>query len=126
MYLMAFEKKDGTLITCPSVEEIRKSILRAEATWIETEAKLLDRALACVLRPCAIQIYTDCPQMEIMLDLWLPSWKEKGWKKSDGAEVPEIYQNLAELKEPHEITILRQSHEFASWMETEIAKSRGE
>lgn len=126
IYLMSFTKKDSTLVTYPPIERIMESIIHTETTWIETEAELLTRAFSAVSRPCEVQIYTECPQLEIMLDLWLPTWREKEWKKSGGEDVPEVYRELAEQKEPHQITITREGHEFSSWMDTQIAKSKGE
>lgn len=120
MYLMSFTRKNGETVTWPPIEEINTSILQTEGTWTESEAETLTKALSCVVRPCEIVLHTKCPQTGIALGLWIPGWRDKGWKKSDGSEVPELYRNLAEAAELHNITVTQEPHEYESWMATQM------
>lgn len=120
MYLMAYITSKGTTVTYPNVDELRESIIETAGSWTESETEILARALSCLNRPCNVTVHTECTQLETVLNLWLPGWKERGWMKSDGTEVPEIYRNLEEAMQTHEIIVTQDHHEYDSWMETQL------
>lgn len=120
MYLMAYLTSVGTTVTYPSVDRLRESIIETAGSWTESEAEILARALGCLNRPCNITVHTECAQLKTVLDRWIPGWKAKGWIKTDGTQVQEVYRSLEEAMQTHKITVTQEHHEYDSWMETQL------
>lgn len=100
-------------------------IYRYEETWLMAELILLTGALRMMREKCSIEVFTDCRQIRGTMELF-PMWKAAGWKYKGDQEVPEIYRELAELTEGHEITIISERHEYSTWMETELKRAKEE
>lgn len=55
----------------------------------------------------ACEIHTDSEFWVNVLTKWAPSWKAKGWKKSDGKPIKnlELVQELYDLYESHDVEL---------------------
>ena len=42
-------------------------------------------ALKAVKRACSVEIYTDSEYLKRGITEWLPSWRQRGWKRKSGA-----------------------------------------
>ncbi len=63
------------------------------------------RALERLSRTCKIKLFTDSQYLKQGITSWLPKWKAKNWKKSDGKPVKnkDLWQILDTLTSKHEI-----------------------
>lgn len=62
--------------------------------------------LSALNQACIVELYSDSKYLiDGMTKNWARSWREKGWKKSDGKPALniELWQRLLELDELHEI-----------------------
>jgi ribonuclease HI len=64
------------------------------------------QALEALKRPCRVRIHTDSEYLRRGITEWLPRWKRRGWKTSDGAPVknPELWQRLDHAHARHTVT----------------------
>ena len=63
-------------------------------------------ALRALKRPCNITLYTDSKYVMDGVIEWMPNWKKNGWKtaaKKKEVKNIDLWQQLDELLEPHEI-----------------------
>ncbi|ASJ23635.1 RNase H family protein [Laribacter hongkongensis] len=56
-------------------------------------------------RPLPVTLYTDSKYLIQGITQWLPKWKAKGWRKSDGKPVENIdlWKTLDELASVHDV-----------------------
>ncbi|RUO35259.1 ribonuclease HI [Aliidiomarina sanyensis] len=62
-------------------------------------------ALEALLRPCAIQLYTDSEYVRQGITQWLAGWKQKGWRTSQKKPVKnvDLWQRLDAAQARHTI-----------------------
>ncbi|WP_434657515.1 ribonuclease HI [Chromobacterium violaceum] len=63
------------------------------------------KALQALKRPLPVTLYTDSKYLILGITQWLPKWKAKGWRKSDGKPVENIdlWKMLDELASAHDV-----------------------
>lgn len=63
------------------------------------------KALQALKRPLPVTVYTDSKYLILGITQWLPKWKAKGWRKSDGKPVENIdlWKTLDELVSVHDV-----------------------
>jgi ribonuclease HI len=61
------------------------------------------KALEALKRPCKVILATDSQYLKRGMTEWLPRWKRKGWKTSDGSPVKnaDLWRRLEELVANH-------------------------
>ena len=77
-----------------------------ETTNNRMELTAVIEGLAALKRPCRVQVVSDSKYVcDAVNERWLPAWKRKGWKKSDGKPVlnPELWQRLDALLASHKV-----------------------
>ncbi|NGZ07284.1 MAG: ribonuclease HI [Magnetococcales bacterium] len=62
-------------------------------------------ALEALNRPCRVMLNTDSLYVRNGITQWLPGWKARGWKKSDGKPVlnVELWQRLEAACQRHQV-----------------------
>ena len=61
-------------------------------------------ALEALKRPCAVTLHTDSEYLEKGITTWLPSWKQRGWKRKRGAvKNLDLWQRLDALVQRHHV-----------------------
>ncbi|MBF0191011.1 MAG: ribonuclease HI [Magnetococcales bacterium] len=62
-------------------------------------------ALEALTRPCRVILNTDSSYVKNGITQWLPGWKRRGWKKSDGKPVlnAELWRRLDAVCLKHEV-----------------------
>ena len=62
-------------------------------------------ALTALKRRSRVRVHTDSRYVQQGISEWLPAWKRRGWKKSDGKPVlnADLWRHLDELAAKHEI-----------------------
>lgn len=62
-------------------------------------------ALKALKRPLPVQLHTDSTYLIKGITEWLPGWKARGWRKSDGKPVEntDLWQQLEQAASPHVI-----------------------
>lgn len=62
-------------------------------------------ALKALKRPLPVQLHTDSKYLIKGFTEWLPGWKARGWKKSDGKPVEnaDLWQQLEHAASPHAV-----------------------
>ena len=71
------------------------------------------KGLEALKRPLAVELHSDSRYLIDGMIQYLPSWKTKGWKKSDGKPVlnADLWKRLDELASLHQVTwVWVQSH----------------
>jgi len=58
-----------------------------ESTNNRMEMTAAIEALRALKRPCTVALHTDSQYLQKGITEWMPSWKRKNWKKSDGKPV---------------------------------------
>jgi ribonuclease HI len=48
------------------------------------------RGLEALKRPCYVELFTDSVYVGKGLSDWMPKWKQRGWKRSEGGKLREI------------------------------------
>lgn len=121
-FVCVCKKKDGTDGTVAYYCELNK------ATKLTSEIMLLTQALSKFRKSCAITVHLNNPQTIVTLRVWMPAWKNKGWKNSKGEEVSEWYRALDGYIQDHELTYTADRGEYSSWLEdnTKRHKEKGE
>jgi ribonuclease HI len=63
------------------------------------------RALQALTRPCHVVLHTDSQYVIKGITEWMPGWKRKGWKNSQGKPVEnrELWEELDAATKPHKI-----------------------
>src|SRR5262244_3142761 len=61
-------------------------------------------ALEALKRPMKVRLHTDSSYLKDGITLWLPRWKQRGWKTADRKPVKNIdlWQRLESALGPHE------------------------
>lgn len=80
----------------------------ADTTNNRMELTAIIEALSALKYPCKVILTTDSQYaMNGITKGWAQSWKNKGWKKSDGKPAlnPDLWEKLLELTEKHDVTI---------------------
>ena len=62
-------------------------------------------ALKALTKPCKVKLHTDSQYVIKGITEWMPSWKRKGWKNSQGKPVEnrEYWEQLDAAAKPHKI-----------------------
>ena len=65
-------------------------------------------ALSALKEPCEVTLYTDSQYFSNAINLgWLRSWKNKGWRRKDGARKnPDLWQSLDALLATHRVKVV--------------------
>lgn len=118
-------KKYGYILEYKGVT--RTGFGQVEGTYHSATLDIINMALKRFNRPSKICIHSrnGFVLSEIMEDF--PKWKEMDFLSSKGKPVAnrEKWQQFKELSKKHEITVKVGSHEYGSWLLTEI-KRKGE
>ena len=64
-------------------------------------------ALRCLNYPCMVDVYSDSKYVIDAFRMhWVDSWRKKGWKRGKNQQLknPELWQQLYELSNIHQIT----------------------
>lgn len=88
----------------------QKEISGAEPNTTNNRMELtaLIKALELLKEPCKVNVYTDSRYLcDSMSKGWAISWKNKGWKKSDGKPAinSDLWSRLLYLSEIHNINL---------------------
>lgn len=116
MYLLETTRKDGTLATRESLEEI-------DATLHQTSLHAVNAALSRMTRPCHITIHMQDPYIGNMTRN-LPRWKETGYRTAKGAPIKdaEEWETFSIYYTRHDITFVVGQHSYSKWMQGEMKK----
>lgn len=62
-------------------------------------------ALKALKRPLPVQLHSDSKYLIKGITEWLPGWKARGWRKSDGKPVEnlDLWQQLEQVASPHAV-----------------------
>lgn len=76
-----------------------------QTTNNQMELTAVIQGLSSLKEPCFVHIYTDSKYVLDGATKWLPSWKEKGWRKADKKPVlnQDLWQQLDILLSRHQI-----------------------
>ena len=77
-----------------------------ETTNNRMELTAAIEGLSALKEPCRVKLYSDSKYLiDGITKGWARSWREKGWKKSDGKPAlnVELWEKVLELDEYHEI-----------------------
>ncbi len=88
-------------------KEKRMSGADKETTNNRMELTAAIEGLSALKEPCCVHLVSDSKYLvDGMTKGWARSWRDKGWKKSDGKPAlnTELWQRLLELSEIHDIT----------------------
>lgn len=78
----------------------------AETTNNKMELTAAIEGLKALKEPCEVELYSDSKYLTDAINKgWVFSWKEKGWKKSDGKKALniELWEELLSLMEIHKV-----------------------
>ena len=78
----------------------------AETTNNKMELTAAIEGLKALKEPCEVELYSDSKYLTDAINKgWVFSWKENGWKKSDGKKALniELWEKLLELMEIHKV-----------------------
>lgn len=78
----------------------------AETTNNRMELTAVIEALSALKRPCEVILTTDSQYVVNSVEKgWVYSWKQKGWKKSDGKKAlnVDLWEKLLPLLEQHKV-----------------------
>lgn len=90
---------------------IEKELSGGEADTTNNRMELMAaiRGLEALNRPCEVTMTSDSKYVcDGIGKGWAKSWREKGWKKSDGQKAlnPDLWERLLELCEIHSVTFV--------------------
>ena len=94
----------AVLIYNEAVKELSGGELETTNNKMELTAAI--EALSALKQPCEVDLYSDSKYMtDAINNGWVFSWKNKGWKKSDGkmALNIELWEKLLLLIEKHDV-----------------------
>ncbi len=62
-------------------------------------------ALRALKVPCEVEFHTDSKYVQEGITLWVPSWKQRGWRTADKNLVKneDLWRALDEATKPHQI-----------------------
>ncbi len=87
--------------------EHRKEICGGEAdtTNNRMEMTAVIRALELLKRPSKVAVHTDSQYVQKGISEWMPGWKRRNWRTSDGRPVKnqDLWQRLDQLAQQHSI-----------------------
>lgn len=87
--------------------EHRKEICGGEAdtTNNRMEMTAVIRALESLKRPSRVSVHTDSQYVQKGISEWLPGWKRRNWRTSEGKPVKnqDLWQQLDQLAQLHSI-----------------------
>jgi ribonuclease HI len=68
--------------------------------------------LAALKRPCQVELFTDSVYVGKGISQWLKKWKNHGWKRKEGNKLKpvknlELWQQLDQLLERHQVKYTR-------------------
>ena len=94
----------GALIRFGTIEK-ELSGGEAHTTNNRMELTAAIRSLQALTRPCTVVLHTDSQYVVKGITEWLPGWKRKGWKNSQGKPVEnrELWEELDAATKPHNI-----------------------
>jgi ribonuclease HI len=85
-----------------------KKILGGETETTNNRMELTAaiQALASLLQPCKIELYTDSKYVQKGISEWLIGWKKNNWRKADKKPVKnaDLWQELDKQASRHEVT----------------------
>ena len=62
-------------------------------------------ALQALKEPCQVEMFTDSEYLQRGITEWLKGWKQRGWRRKDGALAnAELWQTLDQAMQPHQIS----------------------
>lgn len=100
-----------------------------QVTSNQSELVAITQALKRMMKKCVLTIYTDSAYIGSAIEnKWIDSWQKKGWvnAKNEPIANAEEWQNLLKLLEGHQYSVVVGfEHEYAKWMERELAKRSG-
>ena len=78
----------------------------AETTNNRMELTAAIEALNALMRPCAIDLYTDSTYVRSGIREWMDGWKRKNWRTSTNKPVKnaDLWQALDAARERHDVT----------------------
>lgn len=116
MYLLETMKKDGTLATRESMEEI-------DGTLHQTSLRAVNAALGRMTRPCRITVHLQDPYIGNMTRN-IQKWKENGYRTSKGMPIKdaEEWETFSIYCAQHDITFIAGEHSYSRWMQGEMRK----
>ena len=117
--------KDGEWREPPATEEwLMLQNKRRKCLYVSRpcmEVILLTNALRELKGKCRVEVFCETRQLIGFLENWIPLWKEKGWKMSNGEAVaPEFMELDAELQKHELKDITEGRHEYYTGLETEL------
>lgn len=89
--------------------EHKKELSGGEAETTNNRMELMGviTALKALKRPCTVHLYTDSQYVVNAIEKgWAKKWRSNGWmrNKKDKAMNPDLWQELLELLEVHQVT----------------------
>jgi ribonuclease HI len=61
-------------------------------------------ALQALKEPCQVELYTDSEYLQRGITEWLAGWKQRGWRRKDGALAnADLWQTLDQAMQEHQI-----------------------
>ncbi len=89
-------------------KEISGGFARTTNNRMELTAAI--EALRSLTKPCAVELYSDSKYVVDAIEQgWAKRWKANGWKrgkKGEPAINPDLWEQLLELVEQHEVTFI--------------------
>lgn len=92
-----------------SGKELEESGAERESTNNRMELTAVIRGLETLKTACHVELFTDSVYVGKGLSEWLPKWKQKGWRLSDGKPVKndDLWRRLDELVARHQVKYTR-------------------
>lgn len=80
-----------------------------ETTNNRMELTSVIRGLEALKQPCRVRLVTDSSYVSKGIEEWMPGWKSRGWKRKEGRKLKpvknvELWQQLDELLQKHDVT----------------------
>lgn len=101
-----------------------------QVTANQSELVAIIKALKRMKEKCVLTIYTDSKYIGSAMDnKWVEAWQRKGWVNAKGDPIAngEVWQDLLKSLDGHQYSVVVDfEHEYAKWMERELAKRSSE
>ena len=93
------------------------------ATANQSELRILNMALARLIKKCSLTIHTESGYVAAGIEE-LSRWQENGWKTSRGTDVAnkEEWMETAELLNGHAVSVTTENHEYRAWLRSEVTR----
>jgi ribonuclease HI len=93
-------------------KELEQAGGEAETTNNRMELMAVIRGLEALKRPTHVELFTDSEYVRQGLSLWMPKWKQNGWRRSVGGKPAEIknlelWKRLDQLVARHQLKFTR-------------------